>query len=202
MWSVNLRYLNGWHRLWVAAGGLWTMLVVAISVAYWPRPDSIPSVAVYRAMNPSHAGELRRFIDGPYGVSIMRANAPDDFFNDEARQGLANGTWREVRPPDAWFETTVEVDGRWLEFDPVGEAVRSPSAKATFREEVTRDFVSFLGPQASSFVPNSVKILAHRPPILKGFLAFVWATFGPGVLDERLKNLAALQTTLTNGCNY
>ena len=69
-------------------------------------------------------------------------------------------------------------------------------------EEVTRDFVSFLGPQASSFVPNSVKILAHRPPILKGFLAFVWATFGPGVLDERLKNLAALQTTLTNGCNY
>lgn len=69
-------------------------------------------------------------------------------------------------------------------------------------EEVTREFVAFLGPRAEPFVPNSVRILAHRPPILKGYMAFVFATFAPGVLDDRLKNLAALRTTLTNRCNY
>lgn len=69
-------------------------------------------------------------------------------------------------------------------------------------EEVTRDFVTMLGSSVEGFVPNSVRILAHRPSILKAYYGFVQATFAPGALDERVKNLACLRTTLTNGCNY
>jgi hypothetical protein len=141
---LKLSQLNGWYRLGVVGGAMWAIRVLVISTVHWPKPTSVPNVAVYRAMNPLYGSELRRFLDGPYGLSTMRANAPDDLLSDEARQGLANGTWQEVKPPDQWLETTVQVEGRFLEFDPISEAVRSDSAKAAFREDVIRNFKTTL----------------------------------------------------------
>jgi hypothetical protein len=66
----------------------------------------------------------------------------------------------------------------------------------------TRRSFAALGPMAESFIPNSAKILAHHPPIFKTYIDFVQATLGPGLLNPRLKHLAVLRTTLTNGCNY
>lgn len=66
----------------------------------------------------------------------------------------------------------------------------------------TRRSFASLGPLAESFVPNSAKILAHRPAILKTYIDFVQATLGPGVANPKLKHLAVLRTTLTNRCNY
>lgn len=69
-------------------------------------------------------------------------------------------------------------------------------------QEATSAFAPILGPGAESYIPVAVKTLAHRPSILKGFWAFDQATFGPGVLDDRLKTLAGLRTSLDNGSNY
>ena len=70
---LKLPQLNGWHRLWVIVAAIWTISVLAIGTVYWPKPESVPSVAVYRAMNPAYASELRRFLDGPCCLlSIIR----------------------------------------------------------------------------------------------------------------------------------
>ena len=69
-------------------------------------------------------------------------------------------------------------------------------------QEATSAFAPILGPGAEAYIPAAVKTLAHRPSILKGFWAFDQATFGPGALDDRLKVLAGLRTSLDNGSNY
>ena len=91
---------------------------------------------------------------------------------DKARQELANGTLQEIKPPEEWFETTVEVEGRFLEFDPIGEALRGDSAKAAFREEVTRDFKTTL----HTLVSQRRRELAMRATVLWFVpLGFVYA---------------------------
>ena len=84
----------------------------------------------------------------------------------------------------------------YVELEQASEAVKQ------IWQEATSAFASILGPGAEAYIPVAVKTLAHRPSILKGFWAFDQATFGPGVLDDRLKALAGLRTSLDNSSNY
>lgn len=53
------------------------------------------------------------------------------------------------------------------------------------------------------FEANSLKIMAHRPEILRGFMAFSGAILGPdGILEPSLRQMIAYMASLTAGCNY
>lgn len=53
------------------------------------------------------------------------------------------------------------------------------------------------------FEPNSLKIMAHRPEILRGFLALSGAILGPEAkLQPDLRQLIAYIASATAGCNY
>jgi alkylhydroperoxidase family enzyme len=51
-------------------------------------------------------------------------------------------------------------------------------------------------------VPNTFKMLAHRPEVLRTFLPFYNAVWAEGTLPQKLKALAAVRTSLINGCEY
>ncbi len=51
-------------------------------------------------------------------------------------------------------------------------------------------------------VPNMFKMLAHRPEVLRTFLPFYGAVWAEGALPQKLKALAAVRTSLVNGCEY
>jgi uncharacterized peroxidase-related enzyme len=51
-------------------------------------------------------------------------------------------------------------------------------------------------------VPNTFKMLAHRPEILRTFLPLYNAVWAEGALPQKIKALAAVRTSLLNGCNY
>ena len=63
-------------------------------------------------------------------------------------------------------------------------------------------FRSRVGDLAEGLLLNSHRLLAHRPEILEGFLAFGRSVLDQGILDPPLKRLAILKTSLTNGCAY
>ncbi|HXG01894.1 MAG TPA: hypothetical protein VNO23_00575 [Candidatus Binatia bacterium] len=50
-------------------------------------------------------------------------------------------------------------------------------------------------------VPNLIKLLAHHPRSLPGFLAW-YPTLREGALDIRLRQLAYVKASVLNGCNY
>ncbi|MEK9646601.1 MAG: peroxidase-related enzyme [Alphaproteobacteria bacterium] len=54
------------------------------------------------------------------------------------------------------------------------------------------------------FVPNSQRIMAHKPELLRAFAQLVGAVYGPknSVLDPRLKSMIAAASSLTAGCMY
>ena len=52
------------------------------------------------------------------------------------------------------------------------------------------------------FVPTSMHVMAHRPPILEGFTQMAGAILGPGVVDAGLKQLVAHVVSRTTGCLY
>lgn len=53
------------------------------------------------------------------------------------------------------------------------------------------------------FEPNSLKIMAHRPDILRGFLALSASILGPGgILEPGLRQMIAYITSAAAGCNY
>ena len=53
------------------------------------------------------------------------------------------------------------------------------------------------------FEPNSLKIMAHRPDILRGFLALSAAVLGPEAkLDTGLRQMIAHVASAAAGCNY
>ena len=61
------------------------------------------------------------------------------------------------------------------------------------------DFVA----AAMGFEPNSMKIMAHRPNILRGFLALMGAIIGPdAVLDPGLRQMIAHIASSAAGCRY
>ncbi len=51
-------------------------------------------------------------------------------------------------------------------------------------------------------VPTMFKMLAHRPDVLRTFLPFYNAVWAEGTLPQKLKALAAVRTSLLNGCEY
>lgn len=53
------------------------------------------------------------------------------------------------------------------------------------------------------FEPNSLKIMAHRPEILRGFLALSAAILGPDAkLEPSLRQMIAYIASAAAGCNY
>ncbi len=53
------------------------------------------------------------------------------------------------------------------------------------------------------FEANSLKIMAHRPEILRGFMALSASILGPdGILPPGLRQMIAYLASATAGCNY
>lgn len=59
-----------------------------------------------------------------------------------------------------------------------------------------------LGEMAKGLLPNSMRLMAHRPEILEGFNHFARSVLDGGVLDARLKRLVTLKTSIVNKCVY
>lgn len=76
----------------------------------------------------------------------------------------------------------------------------NPPDAATLHEVKNElDFVA----AAMGFEPNSMKIMAHRPNILRGFLALMGAIIGPdAVLDPGLRQMIAHIASSAAGCRY
>ena len=51
-------------------------------------------------------------------------------------------------------------------------------------------------------IPDTFKMLAHRPEVLRTFLPLYNAVWAEGALPQKLKALAAVRTSLLNGCEY
>ena len=57
--------------------------------------------------------------------------------------------------------------------------------------------------QIMGFEPNSLKIMAHRPDILRGFLGLSAAVLGPNArLDPGLRQMISYIASAAAGCNY
>ena len=69
----------------------------------------------------------------------------------------------------------------------------APEAVRTIYETLEKDF---------GRVPNMFKMLAHRPEVLRTFLPLYNAVWAEGALPQNLKALAAVRTSLLNGCEY
>lgn len=76
--------------------------------------------------------------------------------------------------------------------DPVAREKAAPEL-ADIYETMTKKFGK---------MPNFFGLLAHKPEVLKSFLALYPAITGPGALDARYKELAYLKTSITNACEY
>lgn len=56
---------------------------------------------------------------------------------------------------------------------------------------------------AMGFAPNSLKLMAHRPEIVRGFAAMAGALLGPGAtLDPGLRQMIANVASAAAGCSY
>ena len=74
-----------------------------------------------------------------------------------------------------------------------------PDAAALDEVKNELDFVA----AAMGFEPNSMKIMAHRPNILRGFLALMGAIIGPdATLDPGLRQMIAHIASSAAGCRY
>jgi len=51
-------------------------------------------------------------------------------------------------------------------------------------------------------VPGIFGVMAHRPQVLKHFLALYGAIIREGTVDAKYKELAYLKTSMVNGCEY
>jgi alkylhydroperoxidase family enzyme len=51
-------------------------------------------------------------------------------------------------------------------------------------------------------VANFYRMLAHKPALLRAFTQLYGAIWEDGALEPRLKELAYLRTSITNGCDY
>lgn len=72
------------------------------------------------------------------------------------------------------------------------------------KEEELGEFEGLFKQMASmaGFVPNSLKTMARRPSILKGYMALAQGVMLEGEVDTRLKRLAALMSSTASGCRY
>ena len=75
------------------------------------------------------------------------------------------------------------------------------NAKAAQLAELADELA--LATAAMGFEPNSLKIMAHRPDILRGFLALSAAVLGPNAaLAPALRQMIAHVASSASGCNY
>ncbi len=56
--------------------------------------------------------------------------------------------------------------------------------------------------KANGFMPGIFGTMAHRPEVLKSFLALYAAAVTQGTVEPRYKELAYLKTAEVNGCEY
>lgn len=78
---------------------------------------------------------------------------------------------------------------------------RIQSAPAERLDEVSNE-LQLMG-AAMGFEANSLKIMAHRPPILRGFMALAGSILGPdSKLDRGLRQMIAYITSAASGCRY
>jgi AhpD family alkylhydroperoxidase len=78
-----------------------------------------------------------------------------------------------------------------------------PNIKPLDREELA-EFETFFSIMegAVGWVPSSHFIMGHRPPILGAFNKLVLAVFGPGKVNPALKQLVAMMSSVSAGCQY
>jgi hypothetical protein len=51
-------------------------------------------------------------------------------------------------------------------------------------------------------VPNFFAMMAHRPDVLNKFIPLYGTIINEGTVEQRYKELAYLETSLINGCEY
>lgn len=75
---------------------------------------------------------------------------------------------------------------------------------APLPDDQLTEFSEMFGHMASmaGFVPNSLKTMARRPGILRGYFALANAVMLEGEVDTRLKRMAALISSTASGCSY
>ncbi len=56
--------------------------------------------------------------------------------------------------------------------------------------------------QQTGRVSNLMKMLAHKPDVLRTYNLFYGAVWAEGALSPKLKELAYLRTAIMNGCEY
>jgi alkylhydroperoxidase family enzyme len=78
----------------------------------------------------------------------------------------------------------------------------APPKSSEILKRAKERFEHRLGAMAKDLVPNSMRLMAHRPEILEGFNAFARSVLDGGVLEPGLKRLATLKTSLANKCAY
>jgi len=75
--------------------------------------------------------------------------------------------------------------------------IADPAQLETVQEELA------LAAAVMGFEANSLKIMAHRPDILRGFMALSASILGPaGILEPGLRQMIAYIASATAGCNY
>ncbi|MDJ0787317.1 MAG: carboxymuconolactone decarboxylase family protein [Myxococcota bacterium] len=52
------------------------------------------------------------------------------------------------------------------------------------------------------FLPNSMRIMARKPELLRGFGALIAPVLGPGAVAPELKQLVAYVASVASGCRY
>ncbi len=78
---------------------------------------------------------------------------------------------------------------------------RIQSAPTERLEEVSNE-LQLMG-AAMGFEANSLKVMAHRPAILRGFMALAGSILGPDSnLDKGLRQMIAYITSSASGCRY
>lgn len=76
--------------------------------------------------------------------------------------------------------------------NPIAQDKASGEVKPIF-EDLTKAF---------GRIPNIFGVMAHRPSVLKVFLALYGAIVREGSVDAKYKELAYLKTSMVNGCEY
>ena len=58
------------------------------------------------------------------------------------------------------------------------------------------------GEQKYGKILNTWRAIAHNPAVFQAYLPYLMAVFGPGALNQRIKNLTPVRVGLLNHCRY
>lgn len=79
-----------------------------------------------------------------------------------------------------------------MRIEPVTREDASPAARRIF-ESIE---------QGGGAVSNLLRMLAHKPEVLRAYNQLSGAIWAEGALSARTKELAYLRTSIQNGCEY